>query len=111
MFCDVQTKTVNAPIALPKSNARPNAWGAAALPAAVMQAEPSQDSFNNTELLSQASGDTSSVISRAEEPARVGTAASVTTEDDSVPETPAVQSSTPSQVQSQSQANVQVGTI
>ena len=100
---DAQTKTSNAPLARSKSSAKPNAWGAASVPAAVMQAKPSQDSFSTVEVTSQASSDVS-VSTRADDPVRMGSANTVTTEDHPVPAIPGTQSSTapeaaPSKVQ------------
>ena len=90
-FC-AQTKTSNAPLARSKSSTRPNAWGAAAVPAAVMQAKPSQDGFSNVEVASQPAGDVS-VGTRVEEPVRMGPASTATAEDHPVPEASGIQSS------------------
>ena len=102
----MQTKTVNTPIAPSRSSTKPNAWGAAAMPTAVVQSDASQDS--NGDVMSQASGDASSVISKTEEAARAGTAGSVTADDEPVPETSGAHSSATPQDVPHSRSRVQV---
>ena len=97
----LQTKTVNTPIAPARSCAKPNAWGSAALPAAAVQLEARQDS--NTDVLSQASGDAASVVSKTEEPARASSVSA-----DNEPETSGTHSSAAPQDKPHNRSRVQV---
>ena len=69
----LQTRMTDAPLAATSGNARPNAWGTAHVPAAVKQAEPSQDSSSSADPIRQVSVDAVSISSRSDEPVRAST--------------------------------------
>jgi len=103
----LQTKVVSSPIALP-SRSTAQRKPVFALPVPAVHAEASQDSFNNVDTTSQASGDISSAVSRADETHKAGVAHSVTTDDGSVPDTSGPETSAAPQEAPQPYATAQV---
>ena len=107
----VQTKVVGTPITSVSASA-PVPIPRFASPVSAMQTQASQESFNNMDTNSSASGDVSSSVTRPDEAVtRVGVAHSVTTDDGSVPDSSALQARAAPQEAPQTHAKPQVSAL
>ena len=107
----LQTKVVGTPITS-VSTSTPVPIPRFAPPASAMQTQASQESFNNIDATSSASGDVSSGVTRPDEAVtRVGVAHSVTTDDGSVPDSSALEARATPQEVPQIHAKAQVSVL
>jgi len=107
----LQTKVVSSPITS-VSTSTPVPIPRFAPSASAMQTQASQESFNNMDATSSASGDVISGVTRPDELiARVGVAHSVTTDDGSVPDSSALEASAAPEEAPQTHAKAQVSVL
>ncbi len=107
----LQTKVVGTPITSVSTSA-PVPIPRFAPPASAMQTQASQESFNNMDAASSASGDVSSAVTRPDEAVtRAGVAHSVTTDDGSVQDSSALEARAAPQEAPQTHAKAQVSVL